>query len=260
MKKKITVLLLILFLVLSWTYSCFADEQNAIEFLEIIVNIEENGDATIVEKWTTNTIEALEYKKSMVNLKKDRIEKLMIRDEVENEDKSFSVVENENGIQICWKEEKKGFHNYTLQYTIKSFVKQFTDKSGFCMDFLSNDTFPQLYDVQIMIKAPFELSKNNVKISKFGFNGDVELEQGNITISNVQAFKHITLLGEFKKDAFQNLSQEEESLKNLKKQLQKQNPIALKKSDIAMIVILTVTAVLYVGIEGYYLIKTNEKT
>lgn len=257
MKKKTVILFLAFLFIFALGSKCFADEQNEIQNLEIAVRIQENGDAVVTEKWVTNTIGNIEYKRDISMISKDRIENFIIMDDIENRQKPFNIVERENKIEISWKEEQEGFHSYTVEYTIKSLVRQFQDKDGFLIDFLSSEIFPQLNDIQINIKLPFEVSKKYFKISKFGFNGDVKIGKDNVSISNVRAFKNIILLGEFQTGEFQNLVKQEGKIRKIEKQLEKENPTKLKNVDIIMIVILCITASGYVIIEGYYLVKNK---
>ncbi len=271
-KKLIFIIFFIVLTTLLVPPQSFADLQDSIEFITIEANIQENGDAEITEEWTTTEINNSTYYRNIPNISINQITNITIQEKTGNEQYTYEpdwniltesertnkfFVEDKEGIVINWTGKKSEFHVYEIKYTIKSFVKQFTDKQGFCFDFLSDDINIIPYGIEVNIKAPFYLSEKNIDISKFGFDGNMKIEQGEISITDVKAFKTIKVLGEFKSDFFEIQNKSDYSIKELKQELRKEYPIVLKTEDKIIIGILIGVSILYITLEAYYLIHTK---
>ena len=274
MKKKLSFIIFFIIIIISLLLpKSFADLQDAIESIIIEANIQENGDAEITEEWITTEINNSTYYKKIPNLSSEQIQNITIQETTQNEkyvyeenwkelteaerENKFFVENKEDGIVINWTGKKSSFHAYELKYTVKSFVKQFTDKQGFCFDFLSDDINIIPYAIEVNIKAPFEFSEKNVKLTKFGFDGNVKIDQGNISITDVKAFKTIKILGEFKTKVLEIQNNSDYSIKQLKNELQQEYPKIVKNEDKIIIGILIGVSILYIILEAYYLMNTK---
>lgn len=153
---KVYKVLLILFFITTFIILfptlIYAHVDDKIEQIEMEVEIKEDGNAIVREKWYVNSMERFSYFKFYEGLDYTEIKNFSVTDELEtkydylenwdismpNEDKVNKCGINiaEDGIELCWGVRDNGFHYYILNYEICNFVKKYKDSKGIEFNFI----------------------------------------------------------------------------------------------------------------------------
>lgn len=98
MRKKIILCFLLFFVLLTLCLKSFAHIEDSIEFMDIQIELVENGDAIILEHWTTNSIETPEFCRTMKNVNMNIFEDLTIKEEESNT--NLTICSNWNDLSL----------------------------------------------------------------------------------------------------------------------------------------------------------------
>lgn len=98
MRKKIILCFLLFFVLLTLCLKSFAHIEDSIEFMDIQIELLENGDAIILEHWTTNSIETPEFCRTMKNVNMNIFEDLTIKEEESNT--NLTICSNWNDLAL----------------------------------------------------------------------------------------------------------------------------------------------------------------
>lgn len=125
MSKKISLTFFLFFIIMTLGLKSFAHIEDSIEFMDIQVELLENGDAIILEHWTTNSIEIPEFCRTMKNIDINMFEELTIKEDENNIDFAissdwntltldqkqykFSLLEEPNCVKLCFVGSKPRF-------------------------------------------------------------------------------------------------------------------------------------------------------
>ena len=135
-KKNMLILLMLLCIFLSPSYVS-GHVNDKINFIEMKIELKENGNAIITETWDVNSMERFSYYKLYKNAKKDEIINFSVIDEKDmvyefledwdiympNEEKKqrCGINYTEEGAELCWGVQNDGFHSYTINYEVINF-------------------------------------------------------------------------------------------------------------------------------------------
>lgn len=192
-KFKILSILLTLLLVFSISTTYAADHR--LEKVDMEVYINQDGSARIKEVRLANLVEGTESFIIIDNLGKSQIKDFQVYENGEKfeyinnwninasrEDKAKknSILTTSTGVELSWGIGEYGRHEYTLEYTITNFVKQLEDSQMIFWRFVNDGTNIPPEEVKITISSDYEFSEENQRIWGFGFDGDIQFENGKV--------------------------------------------------------------------------------
>ena len=96
------------------------------------------------------------------------------------------IIEKVDGYELCWGMGEKGPHTYKIRYTVTDVVRRYKDADGFNYMFVNQGLSPIPEDVIVIIRAPHlegGLTKDNVKVWGFGYEGLCIIEDGVVKVS-----------------------------------------------------------------------------
>ena len=167
----------------------FADSINKI-YMDVYIN--NNGNATVTERWETDFNSDTEFFKAYNNLGNSSIINFSVTDEsgrlyekipewdvnasFEEKAYKYGIRNTSDGIELCWGKSEYGERTYMLQYEIVNLVMQYTDAQGLYFNFLNLDQTVQV--ATINIHSDMQFSSANSKIWSFGNNGNISFIDG----------------------------------------------------------------------------------
>ena len=181
---------------LSAVFYCNTIFANNVRDIDILVDINNDGSATISQSWDGNFYEGTEC---FIPIKIDRSDisdfavslnnRPYIFDERWNvnssfEQKSYHCGINELGdsIELCFGISKYGQNKYIFKYRIKDFIKSYVDYDGFNFMLLNPNLsiYPSKVDCVVRLANGTKLSQDNSAIWAYGLNGQVVFDNGYI--------------------------------------------------------------------------------
>lgn len=229
-------------------------QANSIEKIEMDIDLDENGDATVIETWQANLTQGTEGYRPFFKLQDSKILDFSVTDESErkyqiisdwNTNESFDyksykcgIKETSNGVELCWGISQYGNKIYTLKYKINKLVTQYTDCQGIYFNFLKLNQ--DVNEVVIKIHCNNNLSVENSKIWSYGYKGTINFENGDIVLDSkgkLSKSQYMVGLIKFENNIFSTNNKSDLSFKDVKKSA---------KSDIRILVnvILTIISIL----------------
>ena len=254
--RKVVLFFIIFFMFMLCSNCVYGHKGNKIKRIEMQIEVQENGNAKITEVWYMNIFDGYVYYKFYKNVKNNEIQNLTVTDEngfayqysddwnLSDEEKKdkCGVLYTNDGAAILWGIQSYGAHQYTLNYEVKNFVKNFNDYKGAKFDFLDEGN-PALTYVKINSDV-CKFTKQNTQInSLYKFQSVMFLEDGSIELETDARY----LLGgeviKFNEDVPINA-------KNIVKVSDK-NKTLMKKQDILVASIIVVISALYLFCDSY---------
>lgn len=229
-------------------------QANSIEKIEMDIDLDENGDATVIETWQANLTQGTEGYRPFFKLQDSKILDFSVTDESErkyqiisdwNTNESFDyksykcgIKETSNGVELCWGISQYGNKIYTLKYKINKLVTQYTDCQGIYFNFLKLNQ--DVNEVVIKIHCNNNLSVENSKIWSYGYKGTINFENGDIVLDSkgkLSKSQYMVGLIKFENNIFSTNNKSDLSFEDVKKSA---------KSDIRIFVnvILTIISIL----------------
>lgn len=229
-------------------------QANSIENIEMDIDLDENGDATVIETWQANLTQGTEGYRPFFKLQDSKILDFSVTDESErkyqiisdwNTNESFDyksykcgIKETSNGVELCWGISQYGNKIYTLKYKINKLVTQYTDCQGIYFNFLKLNQ--DVNEVVIKIHCNNNLSVENSKIWSYGYKGTINFENGDIVLDSkgkLSKSQYMVGLIKFENNIFSTNNKSNLSFEDVKKSA---------KSDIRIFVnvILTIISIL----------------
>lgn len=158
MKKRKGLLFLIIFLFVLCGWSCvYGHAGDKVKRIEMKIEIKENGNASITEKWYANLFDGYSYYKFYKNVDESEIVNFSVRDEkgtvyeyIENWDSSMpneekidkcGVVYTNGDAALIWGINGYGAHEYTLNYEVCNFVRKINNYKGSKFYFIDQRNF-----------------------------------------------------------------------------------------------------------------------
>lgn len=229
-------------------------QANSIEKIEMDIDLDENGDATVIETWQANLTQGTEGYRPFFKLQDSKILDFSVTDESErkyqiisdwNTNESFDyksykcgIKETSNGVELCWGISQYGNKIYTLKYKINKLVTQYTDCQGIYFNFLKLNQ--DVNEVVIKIHCNNNLLVENSKIWSYGYKGTINFENGDIVLDSkgkLSKSQYMVGLIKFENNIFSTNNKSDLSFEDVKKSA---------KSDIRILVnvILTIISIL----------------
>ncbi len=229
-------------------------QANSIEKIEMDIDLDENGDATVIETWQANLTQGTEGYRPFFKLQDSKILDFSVTDESERKYQTISdwntngsfdyksykcgIKETSNGVELCWGISQYGNKIYTLKYKINKLVTQYTDCQGIYFNFLKLNQ--DVNKVVIKIHCNNNLSVENSKIWSYGYKGTINFENGDIVLDSkgkLSKSQYMVGLIKFENNIFSTNNKSNLSFEDVKKSA---------KSDMRIFVnvILTIISIL----------------
>lgn len=168
------------------------EEVNTMPSIDIEVELQEDGSGIITEHRKMNMVEGTELFINMENLNDSEVEDFYVEGYTYNPDWDFDNsreekagtygMSTENGLELIWGIGEYGLNEYELTYTVTDLVRQLDDGQALNWDFNTFGDIPP-EAVSITIDGPFEFNQENTLIWGFGYDGLVELDNGQLVSS-----------------------------------------------------------------------------
>ncbi|MFC6464192.1 DUF2207 domain-containing protein [Marinilactibacillus sp. GCM10026970] len=169
-----------------------AEEENTMPSMEIEVELQEDGSGIITEHRKMNMVEGTELFINMENLNDSEVKDFYVEGYTYNPDWDFDNsreekagtygMSTENGLELIWGIGEYGLNDYELTYTVTDLVRQLDDGQALNWDFNTFGDIPP-EAVSITIDGPIEFNQENTLIWGFGYDGIVELDNGQLVSS-----------------------------------------------------------------------------
>lgn len=201
------------FAFLSTIFYCNILFANNVRDIDILVDINNDGSATISQSWDGDFYEGTEC---YIPIKIDRNDISNFNVSLNNrtytydgkwnvnnsfEQKSYHCGINELGdyIELCFGISKYGQNKYIFQYKIKDFIKSYVDYDGFNYMLLNPNLsiYPSKVDCVVRMTNGTKLSKDNSAIWAYGLSGEVAFDNGYIhaySNSKISGSDHLILV------------------------------------------------------------------
>jgi uncharacterized membrane protein YgcG len=94
----------------------------------------------------------------------------------------YGMVKTQKGYELCWGISEYGEKRYAIEYKINKMVGGYKDFDGFNFQFINSGmgTLPTDVTVKITLQDGVVLDANNAGIWAFGFDGQINFENGNV--------------------------------------------------------------------------------
>lgn len=174
-----------------------ASAANKVSDINVDVAIYEDGSAYITQTWNCNFTEGTEGYIPIENLGEMSLSDFLVSDvngaytyiddwdiDASFEEKAgkCGIVETSDGYELCWGITEYGERRYAIEYKINNLVGGYEDFDGFNFQFINSGmgTLPTDVTVKILMQDGIELDANNAGIWAFGFNGQINFEEGQV--------------------------------------------------------------------------------
>lgn len=170
--------------------------ENNVSEIDISVTVRNDGSAYVVQNWkgdfyegtenyipiNTDGIEISNFTVSDVNGTYDYENNWNINANFEEKAMKCGINETADGIELCFGISKYGENRYAIEYVVKDFIKSYTDYDGTNFMFINPNmsTFPTDGHINIVMEDGTELDENNAGIWAFGYDGNIEFQNGTI--------------------------------------------------------------------------------
>lgn len=193
--KKTKIFLLSFIFSLFFALPSYADDFNN---LDINVEINKEGIASVEETWDTVDQSGTEKYKPIENLGEIQIEdfkakvngKSFTEENPWNVDRSFDqkaykygINYTDNGLELCWGISNYGHNIHEISYKINPLVIELNDYDMVYWKFINDSMDPEPDKATIRIKG-FEPFNDQVKMWGFGMEGDINNEDGQIVMES----------------------------------------------------------------------------
>ena len=127
----------------------------------------------------------------------------------------------DGGVELCWGITDYGSHTYTVSYDIQGLVGGYSDADGLLYRFIDPDqaVFPTDADLTIRMADGTPLTQDNCGIWAFGFEGQIQFEDGVIhawTDSPLEGSQYLTVMTQLQSGLLQPQRVEEDSFQTVK--------------------------------------------
>ena len=170
---------------------------NNVSDISIDVGLFDDGSAYITQTWNCDFTEGTECYIPIENLGDMSITEFLVSDEsgaysvlddwnidVGFKDKAgkCGIVKTDKGYELCWGISTYGEKRYAIEYRVNKLIGGYTDFDGFNFQFINPGmgTLPTDVTVHMTIQDGTNLDANNAAIWAFGFDGQINFEDGNV--------------------------------------------------------------------------------
>ncbi len=196
MVKKLVYMLLCTIFILSLSTG-IALGTNNVSDINVEVAIHEDGSAYITQTWNCHFTEGTECYIPIENLDELSISDFLVSDgngaytyeeswdiNASFEDKAgkYGMVKTDTGYELCWGISEYGERRYAIEYKVNQLVGGYEDYDGFNFQFINSGmgTLPTDVTLHIVMQDGTTLSADNCAIWAFGFDGQINFEEGQV--------------------------------------------------------------------------------
>ena len=191
-----------------------------INSVAVTADIDSDGNARIVQVWDANVTSGTEWYIPIENLGEIKISNLSVSENghefisegdhwnvdrtLEQKAGRCGIVRKRKGVELCWGQGNMGNHVWTASFDASGLVESFDDYDGFNFMFV-NPGLGRIGQASVVIRNATsgpEWTSDNVKVWAFGFNGNIQVEDGKIVCesSGAMSSSHkIIILARFDK-------------------------------------------------------------
>ena len=180
--------------------------KNNVSEIDISVTVRNDGSAYIVQNWRGEFNEGTENY-IPINTYGIELSNFMVSDEngtyslqnswdvdasFEEKARKCGINETADGIELCFGISEYGENRYAIEYVVKDFIKSYTDYDGTNFMFINPNmsTFPTDGHINIVMENSTALDENNARIWAFGYDGNIEFQNGAINAWTTQALNN----------------------------------------------------------------------
>lgn len=211
--KKIKYLLLVFV-----SFICLSKvSAESINSIEMDINIDLFGNASVTEVWDTKATEKTEYYHAFYNIGNSQISNLKVHDEstiyteipwnvdASKEAKAYHYGYNytDKGVELCFGKSSYGSHTYTMEYKISNFVSKTSDGYQIIYWNLLDSITPAPSHVKIRIHS-LKKFDDNLELRAYGQKGvPIKVVNGEIIYETNKKFdKYAVILARIDDDMF----------------------------------------------------------
>ena len=215
-----------------------AGAANQVERLATDVALEQDGSAHVTQVFAAQTDEGTEFYMDRLTsggltyanfaVADENGPYALTADDRWDVDASFTekagrcgLVNIDGGVELCWGITDYGTHTYTVSYDIGGLAGGYSDADGLLYRFIDPDqsVFPTNADLIIRMADGTPLTQDNCGIWAFGFEGQIQFENGIIhawTDSPLEGGQYLTAMVQFQSGLLQPQRVEEGSFQTVK--------------------------------------------
>ena len=205
MKKTIKIIFIFLF-----TFALFSlrnkVEANSIQSISMDIFVDDNGDATVTEKWKCNVNQGTEVYHPYYNLGNSEIKDLTVIDgnteyeqleywktsgTLESKANKSGINKLSDGIELCWGISEYGSHTYTAKYTITNFVSETSDAQMIYWTLIPYEFSNSIGNAYIKIHTNFDIADTtdvwgygNYGGTAYVYDGYIEMQSDGTLATN----------------------------------------------------------------------------
>jgi len=221
MKKTIFSLLIYLFLV-PCVYA-----GGKVNFLDINVQIDSEGNAHFVENWGMPKQETRSFKKDFLFDIDTEIKDIVIKNEKESNLKEVDTLEQlkEGHFFVSKKDTLTEIHfmtkgeeaAYSLEYTIPHFIMQFKDVQGIYWQFIPLSGEHTYNHVSVTIASEIPFTETNTALYAIGKNITASFGDGKLYVSSneISPISNVVLMTRFTENFYTSVRKSEESFQEI---------------------------------------------
>ncbi|MBM6615761.1 DUF2207 domain-containing protein [Desemzia sp. RIT804] len=219
---------------LTFTDTVLADNEMA--NIDIEVELQEDGSGIVTERRQMSMDEGTELFIVLEGLQDSELLDFSVAgfeevadwdsdDSREEKAGKYGVIDTGDGLELVWGIGEYGNNAYEVTYSLSNLVRELEDGQALLWNF---DTFSDIpaENLTVEITGPEPFTENDVRFWGFGFEGDIQLVDGNIiweAAEEVDDSNDVTVLMQFPSDLFQTQA-------NVNMTLEEQRDIAMEGS------------------------------
>ena len=214
MKKTIKILFVFLF-----TFALFSIwnkvDANSTESISMDIFVDDNGDATVTEKWRCNVTQGTEVYHPYYNLGNSEIKDLTVIDgnteyeqleywktsgTLESKANKSGINQLSDGVELCWGISQYGTHTYTAKYTITDFVSETSDAQMIYWTLIPREFSNSIGNAYIKIHTNFDIPSTTDVWGYGNYGGTAYVYDGYIEMQSdgtLEKNEYMTILVKF---------------------------------------------------------------
>lgn len=179
--------------------------NNNVSDISIDVTVRNDGSAYVVQNWSGNFSEGTEnyipiatkdigisqFKVADLDGEYSFVENWDINAGFEAKKRKCGINRTDEGVELCFGISEYGEHKYAIEYVVSDFIKSYSDYDGTNFMFINPNmsTFPTNGNIRIVLDSGEALNEDNAAIWAFGFEGEIQFENGAVVASTASALE-----------------------------------------------------------------------
>lgn len=276
MKKTIKIIFIFLF-----TFALFSlrnkVEANSIQSISMDIFVDDNGDATVTEKWKCNVNQGTEVYHPYYNLGNSEIKDLTVIDgnteyeqleywktsgTLESKANKSGINKLSDGVELCWGISEYGSHTYTAKYTITNFVSETSDAQMIYWTLIPYEFSNSIGNAYIKIHTNFDIADTtdvwgygNYGGTAYVYDGYIEMQSDGTLATN----EYMTILVKFPLGTFNatnKLDYDFDHYYNMAEEGATKYTDSVSASDVLITIIVTLFQIVFWVIIIFVIIKS----